>query len=731
MKKKMILIIISIMILIIFFVKSTIIFNSKLHKIIDRKYWHLPTIIYGRILNLSIEEFSSYNKTRIIESLIQNKYRQVLEIKKPGEFIIHKNNIELLRRPFNFPDRKESQIHACLIFKNDILKYIFNLKNGRQFGFFRLEPSVITIWNSLNNKQKLFMKKNDFPDMLITMLLTTEDKSFFQNKGISFYAISRALLADIKAGKTIQGGSTITQQLVRNLFLTNKRTIWRKIKEIYIALLMNINFSKDQILEMYLNEIYLGQNSGKEIHGFPLASIYYFGRPINELEVEQEALLIAMVKGASVYNPWHNPKLALNRRNLILDILLKEKIINKALHNIFIKRPLGILEKNEKFLDKNPAFMQYVNLELHNKIKKYFSGKKIFSTLDVVSQSAADKAIIECIPKLRKIHNLPDLESAIIIVDRFTGEIRAIVGGTNPYFAGYNRAIETKRSIGSLVKPAIYLTALTKPNLFGLNTLLDDTPIELQLSSHQFWKPHNDNNHYNGSVRLLDALIHSINIPTVNLGISLGLEQINSMLCRLGISKNELMMLPSLLLGAINMTPIQVAQMYQTIASEGHRVKLSAVHSVMTINNDSLIYNNNKVQSGFIIPPQAIYLTLYCLQETAKNGTAHSLGMTFPHYSLAGKTGTTNKLRDSWFAGIDGNEIVIIWLGRDNNQTTKLYGSNGALNVYIHYLKYRTPVPLLLTPPNNILEYNINKINNINFFKTKTKTRLPIWLFHN
>ncbi|WP_342754925.1 bifunctional glycosyl transferase/transpeptidase [Pantoea sp. MBD-2R] len=700
--------------------------DSQIRSRIDGKVWQLPATVYGRMV--SLEPGMSYNKKEMIALLEGTQYREVTRMTRPGEFTVQANSIEMIRRPFDFPDSKEGQIRARLTFSNDALSEIKNLDSGRDFGFFRLDPRLITMLQSPNGEQRLFVPRAGFPDLLVDTLVATEDRHFYQHDGISFYSIGRAFLANITAGRAVQGGSTLTQQLVKNLFLTNKRSLWRKANEAYMALIMDARYSKDRILELYLNEVYLGQAGNDQIRGFPLASLYYFGRPVDELSLDQQALLVGMVKGASLYNPWRNPKLSLERRNLVLRLLQQQKVIDQELYDMLSARPLGVQPKGG-VITPQPAFMQMVRNELQAKLGdkvKDLSGVKIFTTLDSVSQDAAEKAVEDGIPALRKQRGLNDLETAMVIVDRFSGEVRAMVGGSDPQFAGYNRALQARRSIGSLAKPATYLTALSQPDTYRLNTWIADNPIALKQPNGQIWKPQNDDRRFSGQVMLVDALAHSMNVPTVNLGMTLGLPQVVDTWTKLGVAKDQLNPVPSMLLGALNLTPVEVAQAFQTIASGGNRAPLSALRSVIA--EDGTVLYQSFPQAERAVPAQAAYLTLYAMQQVAQEGTAHALGARYPKAHLAAKTGTTNNQIDSWFAGVDGKEVAITWIGRDNNQTTKLYGASGAMQIYRRYLDNQTPMPLMPTPPEDIAPMSVDSAGNFVCGTGSSSWRtLPVW----
>lgn len=674
--------------------------DSQIRNRIDGKVWNLPAAVYGRMVNL--EPGMSYSKKEMVDLLNGMQYRNVTKITRPGEYTVKGETIEMLRRPFDFPDVKEEQIRARLEFNANGLARILNLDTGREFGFFRLDPKLITMLQAPNGEQRLFVSGKNFPYPMADMLIATEDRNFYKHDGISLFSIGRAVLANLSAGRTVQGGSTLTQQLVKNLFLTNERSLSRKLREAYMAVILDARYSKERILELYMNEVYLGQSGADQIRGFPLASLYFFGRPINELSVDQQAMLVGMVKGASLYNPWKNQKIVLERRNLVMRLAQQQNVIDQELYDVLSARPLGVLPRGG-VITPQPAFMQLVHQELREKLGDKvndLSGVKIFTTLDPVSQNAAEKSVEEGIPALRAARNVKDLEAAMVIVDRFSGEVRAVVGGSQPQYAGFNRAVQARRSIGSLAKPPTYLTALSEPNQYRLNTWLKDEPLSVNIPGSKSWQPQNYDRQFRGRVMLVDALANSLNIPTVNLGLDLGLDKVSSMLQRLGVPQSSIQTVPAMLLGSTSLTPMEAAQMYQTIGSGGQRASLSVLRSVMA--EDSTVLYQSLPQAQRVVEPQAAYLTLYAMQQGVERGTSRSLASKFGKYRLAAKTGTTNDLRDSWFVGIDGKEVAIAWVGRDNNGPAKLTGANGALTLYRRYLENQTPLALNLTPPENI-----------------------------
>ena len=698
--------------------------NQQIKERLDGKVWDLPAAVYGRMVNL--EPGMDYSQAEMVRLLEGMQYRKVSKITTSGEFVVRGNSIEILRRPFNFPDQKEGQILARMVFDNNALSKIENMENGRSFGFFRLDPKLITMMQSANNEQRLVLPISDFPESLVKILLETEDRNFYDHDGVSLYSIGRAVVANLSAGRSVQGGSTLTQQLVKNLFLTNERTLKRKANEAYMAVLLDYNYSKERILELYLNEVFLGQNGNDEIRGFPLASLYYFGRPINELSFDQQALLVGMVQGASTYNPWTKPQNAIKRRNIVLKILETRGVIDQEMYQVLSARPLGVKNK-EGLVASQPAFMQMVRLELNEKLGdkvKELSGAKIFTTLDPVAQTAAENAVENGVADLRKSRKLDDIEGAMVVVDRIYGEVRAMVGGSQPQYSGFNRALNARRSIGSLAKPPVYLAALSEPDRFRLNTWLKDEPLTVKVGN-QNWSPRNYSRNFNGRMMLVDALAKSQNIPTVNLGLEVGLDQVFNTFVRLGAPAAAMEKVPAMLLGAVNLTPAEVAQVYQTIGGDGNRAKLSALRSVIDGDGNEIYQSYPSAERA--VPSQAAYLTLYGMQQVVKQGTGRVLLTKYAKYNLAGKTGTTNDLRDSWYAGIDGKEVAIVWVGRDNNGPTQLTGATGALKVYQRYLDNQAPLALINRAPEGIVDMQVTADGQLSCSNFGGGRMLPIW----
>ncbi|TMX65130.1 penicillin-binding protein 1B [Vibrio rotiferianus] len=691
----------------------------------DGQLFDLPTVVYARILHLSPGENITIKEMR--NELDVLNYRKVSQPRYPGEYSSSSTRIELIRRPFEFADGPEPDRHVMLHFSDSGLKRIQSLESKGDLGYLRIEPKMLGMLEKDQNEQRLFLRRDQFPEILVDALLATEDRDFYQHDGVSPLAIGRALVANIKAGRTVQGGSTLTQQLAKNLFLTRDKTLWRKVREAYIALILDYRYSKDRILEAYLNEVYLGQSGGDAIHGFALASRYYFGQPIQELRIDQLAMLVGMVKGPSYYNPIRYPERTKTRRDLVLRLLMQQEMLTAQQYEQAVNRPLDT-QSHPRIASRQPAYFQQLNIELKEKVGDNFkaeTGLRLFTSLDPVSQSKLEQAIAKKVPELAKRAG-KDLEAAAVAVDRHSGEIRAMVGGKRVGYEGFNRALNASRPIGSLVKPAIYLTALEQPEKYNLATTLHDTPLSLKGSKGTVWSPRNFDRKFRGDVPLYLALAKSLNVPTVRLGMQLGIPEVSDTLERLGVDKSEIRPVPSMFLGSFSLTPFEVAQMYQTVTNSGKRAKLSALRSV--IDMDGNVIYQSLPRSTQAVDQQAAWLTTYAMKHGVAQGTGRFLQSQFAWAALAGKTGTSNDSRDSWFVGIDGREVTTVWLGRDDNKSTKLTGSSGALRVYAEYLKQRIPERLELPWPNEVTTLGFQKAKNGALeMNCRSEYKLPVW----
>jgi len=475
--------------------------------------------------------------------------------------------------------------------------------------------------------------------------------------------------------------------LVKNMYLTRDKTIWRKVNEALMSLILEYRYSKDQLLEAYMNEVYLGQHYANGIYGFGLASDFYFGKSINQLTASQMALIVGQVKGPSYYDPWRYPERALKRRNLVLKLMFQAHIIENEEYQFAINSDLSVRKSRRISKQKYPDYLQLVKRELRDVLPEdaLQMGIKVFTGFDVIAQQHLSQTMDNGLKKLEKERSQTDLQAAMIVTDYRSGAIVALSGGKSLGYAGFNRALSAKRQIGSLIKPVIFAAALERYQQYNYGTLLADKPLVLASDSGQEWRPKNYDGKFREKVSLYDALIYSLNIPSVNLGMTLGLENVADALYSFGYPASELELRPSMLLGAINMTPYDINQVYVTFATKGVYRPTYAVKHVVSNLGETLYQHQS--DEAVILSSQAGQLVDYGLQGVTKKGSARSLTWRVKGANIAGKTGTTNDQRDTWFVGYDNRYLVTTWVGKDDNQPTNLTGSSGALVLFSDFIK--------------------------------------------
>ena len=644
------------------------------------RLWKLPARVYARPLEVYQDEHLSADD--LMTELKMLNYTQVSQIpSKPGQYHRWGDHFEIQTRPFKFYDGAEKGAGFRLNIVNDQIASLDDLYSGNPVALVRFDPAYIAGIFPTRGEDRLLLKLDDVPEMFIKMLVMIEDKRFYQHHGVDPHSIARALMADIKAGSAVQGGSTITQQLVKNLFLSPNQTLWRKANEAVMALLLELHYSKSLILETYINEIYLGQDQNRAIHGFGLASEYYFGKPLKQTSVDEMALLVGMVKGASYYNPVRNPERAKQRRKVVLDVMAKNGLLTQTQADLLAEKPIDVTQHARR--GHYPAFIDLVKRQLQENYSiddLRSDGLQIFTTLDPLVQNATEDAVTTVLPEID--YRKQGLQTAAIVVAPTSGDVLAVVGDRTPSYSGYNRALDASRQIGSLIKPVIYLAALQHPDRYTLATVLDDSPLHVLGEDKKIWAPENYDREYHGKVLLFDALLHSYNVPAARTGLDIGLADIVKTLHDLG-SPRDLPPFPSITLGAVPMTPFEVASIYQTFAANGFHSPLRSV--VAVLDNSGKTLSRYHLSVNRKINPDAISLVNYTMSQITQTGTAQRLAKEL-NLAVAGKTGTTNDLRDSWFAGFSGDRVGVVWVGNDDNRPAGITGATGALRIWSAFM---------------------------------------------
>jgi penicillin-binding protein 1B len=665
----------------------------------EGKRWSLPARVYSSPFELYVGQPLAQGKLE--RELHALHYKEVPLLARHGQYHREGDVLSIYLRPFYYWDGQSPATPIRVEFSDGHISSMQNIDTGSVLAVSRLEPRLIGKIYPEHNEDRVLVRYSEVPPFLVNALIAVEDRQFYQHGGIDMRGIARAFLANIRSGELTQGGSTLTQQLVKNFFLTHERTFTRKVNEVLMALLLERRYSKTEILSAYINEVYLGQNGSLGIHGFGTAAEFYFGKPLNELAPEQLALLVGLVRGASFYNPWRHPDRALARRNLVLELTAQQGYISADTARRLELRPLDLGNGQQWSLTPYPAFLQLVRRELLQNYRMEDlrnEGLRIFTTLDPVRQLDIEQAVRRRLSQLEAQHGLHQglLETAAMVVDISNGEIVAVMGGRKEEVTGFNRVLQAQRPIGSLIKPFIYLTALSDAGNYNLLSELNDTAISLQQPDGDDWQPQNYEKQAHGQVTLLEALTRSYNLATVRLGLKLGLDKVIGTLHAAGV-EGDIKPYPSLLLGALELSPFEVAQIYQTLANGGYRVPLKAIRDVLDKDGKPLQRVELEVQPS--LPPAADFLTEYLMTQVVDIGTARQLRNVFPQdLRLAGKTGTTNDSRDSWFVGFDDRFLTVTWLGRDDYKPTPFTGATGAMQLWSAIEQSGHPRTLNLVP---------------------------------
>ncbi len=675
--------------------------DYNVRKQFEGRRWAIPAKVYASPVELYAGyEMSAAQFENLLEQL---HYRRDYQLSGVGTYYKKGPYFYLNTRSFTFWDQQQPEMRVRVRFSSNRLSQLIDRSKSRDVAIMRLDPVQIGSFYPTRKEDRVLVRLEDVPKALLQGLFATEDRDFYKHFGVSPKAIARAMWANVRAGSIVQGGSTITQQLIKNFYLTSERSLWRKVNEAFMALILEARYSKDEILQAYLNEVYLGQDGASAVHGFGLAAEFYFGRPLQNLNLEQLATLVALVRGPSYYDPRRAPERALKRRNLVLEKMRQLGYISVEQANAAKRQPLGVIPYRHHSVNRYPGFMELVHRQLQQEYRDEdltSEGLRIFTTLDTQVQNILEKTIRVKLKQLEKRPRVDKLQTAAVVTRRDSGEIVALASGRDRFAAGFNRALDAVRPIGSLIKPVVYLTALQYPEKYTITTLVSDTAIQVKGSKGKVWTPKNYDKREHGLVELHTALAQSYNLATVRIGMDIGIARTAKTLNSLGV-KRPVNLYPSLLLGASALTPLEVTQMYQTLAGDGFAMPLRAIRAVISSAGEPLQRYPLTVRQT--VDPAATFITNTILQEVMSEGTGrYAYSVMSRDLQLAGKTGTTNKLRDSWFAGFSGDYLSVVWIGRDDNKASGLTGSSGALRVWAALMKQIARQPVSLMPPDNI-----------------------------
>jgi penicillin-binding protein 1B len=654
----------------------------------------LPTRIYADITPLRPAQ--ALQTDDLLEKLDRLGYREVPRLAQAGDYVRGDAGIDIYTRAFTHPTGEYPAEQIRVVLSRSQIDSVVSLREARPLERAALEPELLTsvLSEQLENRSPVTLQQ--IPQHLQDAVVASEDSRFWHHPGVDPFGIVRAVFANLKSKGVSEGASTLTQQLVKNYFLTSERTYKRKVMEAFMAVILDARYSKKEILEAYLNDIYLGRNRSISILGVGEASRFYFGKPVSEITIAEAATLVGMIPSPNNLSPFNNPEQSMRKRNQVLDQMLKQKKITPAQHAEarsakLPKKPF----RRRSGLTSMPFYVDRVLDELAtdygiDDVKG--RGLRIYTAIDLNAQDAAARVLETSLQSIEKRNRKlrthdPELQGAIIHLDVPTGEIRALVGGRNYERSQFNRALKSKRLVGSLFKPFVYLTAF-EPSLSGQNitpaTQVDDTRFVLKRRWSEDWSPRNYDGRYMGKVTVRMALEHSLNAASVRIGLATGVEPILKTVRTLGVQE-KLDDNPSILLGAAGIPPMQMAEAYSTIARQGARIPPRAIRFV-TDDRGKTLEGPGEVKPVQVFPQRDVFLLTHVMKGVVDRGTAGSSRSMGFRRIAAGKTGTTNDKRDAWFIGFTPQTLALTWVGFDDNDPTGLSGSDSAVPMWTRYM---------------------------------------------
>ena len=682
------------------------------------KRWTIPSLVYSD--STTIYPGQKLNDIGFFQRLARLNYHRVEpgRVRARGEYSYDQNNGRMVIFLHSFAHPYMNFRGQLVELRVSVLQTIVSMQDGsthQPVYSFELEPELLGAIFQGDWEQRRLVPLSDIPPSFIHAVLAAEDHRFYEHHGIDVVRTAKAAWIDFTTGHVVQGGSTLTQQLMKNFFLTSKRDWHRKVKEALMAYIAEHRYSKDEIIENYLNDIYLGQRGQEGIYGIWEASEFYFSREPRDLSIAEMATIAGMIRSPNRYNPMRHNDSARTRRNEVLWAMMADGYIDKAAYDEAVTEPVRTREPFNETNDA-PYFVDYVKHELAERYPPSVltgEGLRIFTTLDVHMQKQGDTAIEDNLDSLEDHHSglrrkekKEELESCMVAIEPQTGKIRAMVGGRDYRESQFNRVTQSKRQPGSAFKPITYLAALQEtleggPERFLPTSYIDDSPFTWQYGDMS-WTPKNYKNRYFGRVTLEFALEESLNSATSRLADAIGLDRVRDMAGKLGFA--DLPPYPSIVLGGIEVSPMQIARMYAILANEGMDVQPYAVSAV--VDQKGNVIEGHELKAEQVLSPELSYTMDFMLQQVIDHGTgegARKAGFKAP---AAGKTGTTNDSKDAWFAGFTPDLLAVVWTGFDQKEMLGLTGAEASLPAWTSFMKAATasrPQSDFATPPGMVV----------------------------
>jgi len=674
---------------------------------IDKRFssrrWKIPSTVYSDSTLLFPGQL--INRSSLDEKLKRLGYREVNEYPgKKGQLQATANSVDIYLNDLNLPGRKRPGFLVRILFEAGRIKEIRHLQaenmptenssfedtpDENTIDILELAPEEIMLFFGAEREQRRLVSIDKVPRHLIHAIMAAEDSRFYEHFGVDPKGLLRAVYVNLKHKSIRQGGSTITQQVAKNYFLTPERTFTRKFRELLIALTLEAMYAKDEIMEIYINEIYLGQNRSVSINGFGEAADFFFGKPVTHLTIAESATMAGLIKGPNSYSPYRNPERSRKRRDFVLNRMHLKQWINDAELKTQLAEPVRT-SGYTSYGKKAPYFIDYLSKQLKSLYPPEVlqsEGLSIYTTLDTQVQAAAEIALETGLqrlennnPKLVRDDPLKRLQGAVIVMQPKTGYILAMVGGRNYHNSQFNRITQAKRQPGSLFKPFVYLTGL---DAFTPASLLSNKKRAYEIDG-KTWEPGNYSKGPEDPVRLRIALAKSLNIPTVGLAMQIGMDRIVDTITDFQFS-TSVKPYPSLSLGSFEVIPLELARAYCVFAADGIQTHPLSLKTVRDENGKDLERRHLNIES--LITPAKAFMMTSMLQSVVAEGTARSLKNRGISYPVAGKTGTTSGYKDAWFVGYTPDILALVWVGFDNGDSITATGSSAALPVWAELIK--------------------------------------------
>ena len=678
-----------------FLVPYSLYLNQQISQRFGELRWQVPTRVYARPLRLA--PGLAMDAQTLKTELDAAAYREGDGV-RVGTYLHEDGRWTISSRGFRDVDGAVGPSRIQATVSGGRVRALKDLAGDREIKAARLDAARIATLYGQKQEERRLVRVEDVPPLVTDTLQAVEDRDFAHHHGIDLSGMARAAWVNLRSGEKKQGASTLTQQLARSglLGIGREQTWSRKFNEILYALLMEARYDKSTILEAYLNQVYLGQRGAQAIHGVAAGAEFWFGRRLEELDTEHVALLVGMVRGPSHYDPRRHPERAKARRDFVLANMLETGLIDQAGYERAVAAPLGVSRTPGSIAaNRLPAYVDLVRRQLARDYPAdalLGAGLSVMTGMSPSAQAYAEASVTRTLDALQT-GKRPPLEAGLVLTDVHDGEVLAVVGSRETTVHGFNRAVEARRPVGSLLKPFVYLLALASPRDWSLATWVDDSPVTVTLDNGQRWSPGNSDGRSHGSVRMIDALARSFNHATVRVGMQVDPARLADLVRTLaGIEASPN---PSLILGSVDQSPYAMAQLYQFLASGGEIQPLHAVRGVL--NQDGQVVRRYDKAPAPATEGDAIAarLVTLALQHAVTSGTGRQLvNDGLGRLNAAGKTGTSNDGRDSWFAGWTGDHLAVAWVGNDQNEQTGLYGATGAMRVWSGVFSHLPSAPL-------------------------------------